>query len=219
MLRAATSGRYPLQFCPGSLKIILMDTTSLSFLDRLKRADLQAKDLDRLRDLYYPLLRRWISSISGLTRDSAETDDLVQDVLAVLLREVPTFERQREGSFRAWLKQTTRYRILHFWNAQKRRPFVGGDEAAQALEQLEDPDSELSRQWEKEHQDHVMSKLLAMAEPDFEPATFTAFARVALAGIPAAQVAQELGMTVPAVAKAKSRVLKRLRELKQFFLE
>src|ERR1043165_6728951 len=103
-----------------------MDTTSLRFLDRFRRADLQAQDLDRLRDLYDPLIRRWISSIAGLTRDSAETDDLVQDALAVLIREVPTFERQREGSFRAWLKQTTRYRILHFWNAQKRRPFVGG---------------------------------------------------------------------------------------------
>src|ERR1043165_1597332 len=131
-----------------------MDTTSLSFLDRFRRADLQEKDLDRLRDLYDPLIRRWISSIAGLTRDSAETDDLVQDALAVLIREVPTFERQRKGSFRHWLKHITRHCIWAFWKRQKRRPAVNSEEAAKSLEQLEDPASDLSRRWEKEHQDH-----------------------------------------------------------------
>jgi RNA polymerase sigma-70 factor (ECF subfamily) len=48
--------------------------------------------------------------------------------------------------------------------------------------------------------------------PQFAPATWEAFRRFALEGIPAAQVAAELGLTVNAVTLAKSRVLKRLRK-------
>jgi RNA polymerase sigma-70 factor (ECF subfamily) len=52
-----------------------------------------------------------------------------------------------------------------------------------------------------------------MVKVQFEPQTWQAFQRVALEDIPAAQVAQELNISVNAVFIAKSRVLSRLREL------
>jgi RNA polymerase sigma-70 factor (ECF subfamily) len=52
-----------------------------------------------------------------------------------------------------------------------------------------------------------------MLEPDFRPATWTAFRRQVLDGEPAEAVAAELGTTVNAVLIAKSRVLQRLRQL------
>jgi hypothetical protein len=49
-------------------------------------------------------------------------------------------------------------------------------------------------------------------ETDFTPTTWQAFQRFGVDGVPAAQVAQELGLSQNAVILAKSRVLKRLRQ-------
>ena len=49
-------------------------------------------------------------------------------------------------------------------------------------------------------------------EEDFEPATLSAFRRLALDGAGGAQVAEELGMSLAAVYVAKSRVLQRIRQ-------
>src|SRR5262249_9603503 len=80
------------------------------------------------------------------------------------------------------------------------------------LAQWEDPDSALSKQWDQEHNAHVVRRLLELLEPEFEPRTWEAFRKVALEGKKAAEVAQELGMSPVAVRIAKSRVLTRCRQ-------
>jgi RNA polymerase sigma-70 factor (ECF subfamily) len=187
-----------------------MDTTSLGLLNRLKQAKPDASDWRRLQELYLPLIRYWLSPIPGL-RD--EADDLAQEVLVVLFRELPSFERQRDGAFRAWLRQITVNRIRAFGKARQKQPRGGlGQEAEQLLAQLEDPSSDLARQWDRDHDKHVFQKLLAGVQLDFEPNSWKAFTRFALDGLSAARVAAELGMSESAVVQAKSRILKRLRE-------
>ena len=46
----------------------------------------------------------------------------------------------------------------------------------------------------------------------FAPTTWESFRRCAIEGLPAEQVAAEMGLSVNAVTLAKSRILKRLRE-------
>ena len=75
-----------------------MNPTSLSLLDRLKAARPDASDWNRLQGIYLPLIERWLSRVPGLGDESA---DLAQEVLLVVCREIPRFERRREGSFRA----------------------------------------------------------------------------------------------------------------------
>ena len=142
-----------------------------------------------------------------------EADDLSQEILLVLFRELPAFERRRDGAFRAWLRQITVNRVRAFRRARQKQPLAWlGPEAEHLLTQLADPTSELARQWDQDHDQHVFHQLLAVVQADFEPATWQAFTRFALDGHPAAQVAGELGTTESAVVKAKSRILKRLRE-------
>jgi hypothetical protein len=81
-----------------------MNPTSLSLLDRLKVARPDASDWNRLQGVYLPLIERWLRRVPGLGDESA---DLAQEVLVVVFRTVPRFDRQREGSFRAWLRQVT----------------------------------------------------------------------------------------------------------------
>jgi RNA polymerase sigma-70 factor (ECF subfamily) len=187
-----------------------MNTTSSSLLERLKRAGPRDADWRRLQDIYLPLIRSWLARVPGL-RD--EADDLAQEVLVVLFRELPSFERRRHGSFRAWLRQITVNRIRAFVRDRRKQPLAGlGAEAGQLLAQLEDPASDLARQWDRDHDRHLFQKLLAVVQPDFAPATWQAFLRFGLEGRPAAAVAAELGLTESAVMQAKFRVLKRLRD-------
>jgi RNA polymerase sigma factor (sigma-70 family) len=187
-----------------------MNTTSLGLLERLKHARPDASEWRRLRDIYLPMIRRWLSHLPNL---HDELDDLTQEVLVVLFRELPSFERRRDGSFRAWLRQITVNRMYAFWKTRRKQPLaLGGPETDQLLAQLADPTSDLARQWDQDHDKHVFGKLLAIVEGDFEPSTWQAFTRFALEGRPAAQVAGELGVTESAVVQAKFRILKRLRE-------
>ena len=54
--------------------------------------------------------------------------------------------------------------------------------------------------------------LLELIEEEFEPITLKAFRRLALDGVSGAEAAQEMGLSVDAVYKAKSRVLARIRQ-------
>lgn len=139
-------------------------------------------------------------------------DDLTQDVLAVVVRELPQFEHnQRTGAFRRWLRTILVNRLRGFWRARQSRPTVVGSDLGPVLEQLEDPASGLSQLWDREHDRHVMGRLLELIEPQVTPATWQAFRRVVLEGKNEEAVAAELGLTVNAVFIAKSRVLARLR--------
>lgn len=116
-----------------------------------------------------------------------------------------------KGRFRAWLRAILVNQLRGFWRSGKTRPTTGDQSFYESiLCQLEDPSSDLSRLWDREHDEHVSQRLLTLIEGDFSPSTWQAFQRV-LAGDKPADVAADLGISVNAVIQAKSRVLKRLR--------
>ncbi len=186
-----------------------MKTTSVSLLDRLKAARPGASDWNRLQAIYLPLIQRWLGRVPGL---GDEVADLTQEVLIVVFREIPRFDRQREGSFRAWLRRVTVNRIRIYRRQRRRRPAVGLDPADGFLERLADPNDDLAREWDRDHDKQVVDKLLLVVQPDFAPTTWQAFERFGVEGCPAGRVAEELGLSENAVILAKFRVLKRLRE-------
>jgi RNA polymerase sigma-70 factor (ECF subfamily) len=178
-------------------------------LDRLKAARPDASDWRRLQEIYLPLVRRWLGRVPGLGN---EVDDLAQDVLVVLVRELPRFDRQREGSFRAWLRNVTVNRVRTHRRKRYRRPAAGHDLTDGFLERLSDPNDDLAREWDRDHDKHVVGKLLTVVQADFSSTTWKAFQRFGIDGVPVGRVAEELGLSENAVILAKSRVLKRLRE-------
>jgi RNA polymerase sigma-70 factor (ECF subfamily) len=187
-----------------------MSDTSASLLARL-RADATPADWRRLVELYTPLIQDWLRR-QGLQAQDA--DDLTQEVLAALVRELPGFRYDpQRGSFRGWLRTITVNRLRDFWRARGRRPAAPADsDFERRLAELADPASDQSRQWDFEHDRHVARRLLELIRPEFEPRTWRAFQRVALEGAKPAAVAAELGVTTNAVFVAKSRILRRLRQ-------
>jgi RNA polymerase sigma-70 factor (ECF subfamily) len=186
-----------------------VESTQVSLLLRAQQGEQSA--WRRLVDLYQPLIR------ACLLREQVrpqEAEDLTQDVLAVLVKELPGFEHAgRPGSFRAWLRTVTVNRARLYWRAGSgREEAAGGSDALVRLEALADPDSPLSRLWDEEHDAHVLRRLLSLMEQEFEPATLRAFRRLTFDGASGQQVADELSMSVAAVYGARSRVLQRLRQ-------
>src|SRR5262245_52557919 len=128
-----------------------MMETSVSLLERLAGQPSEG-DWRRLHDLYQPLMRGWIAR-AGVS--PADADDLSQEVLLVVVREIGGFERQRPGAFRSWLRTVLVHRLRDFFRSARYRPIATGDSAFfEQLNQLESPDSALSRQWDREHDEY-----------------------------------------------------------------
>ncbi|MEO1529105.1 MAG: sigma-70 family RNA polymerase sigma factor [Planctomycetota bacterium] len=186
-----------------------MDSTSVSLLDQLRRTN-HPDSWDRLVSLYGPLIQTWLAKFDV---QSSDQDDLLQDVLLAVAGDIGQFEHRHAGAFRGWLKQILLNRLKKHWRSRDRRPEArGGSDIDGRLAALEDPTSDVSRIWDRQHDQHVLSHLLAMTEPEFTPTTWDSFCRVALDGEKPASVAQELGISLNAVCLAKSRVLRRLRK-------
>jgi RNA polymerase sigma-70 factor, ECF subfamily len=187
-----------------------MDQTSLSLLDRACRQQ-DSQSWNSLAEVYTPLLRSWLARYGV---QDADADDLVQETLVVLARELARFEHNgRSGAFRAWLKTILVNRLRSFWRSRKYRPAANGDsDVLHALDQLADPHSELSRLWDQEHDAQVIRQLAARVEGRFSESTRQAFRRLVFDGASPEAVAQELGLSLNAVVIAKCRVLKALRQ-------
>jgi RNA polymerase sigma factor (sigma-70 family) len=178
--------------------------TPPSLLHRLREASPDAAAWRQFDALYRPLLTAWLRRYALQAHDA---DDLVQEILQAVAAELPHFHyNATRGHFRGWLRQVMVNRLREFWRAQKRDRAV----VEPLLDQLQDPGSDLSRRWDREHDQHVLQGLLAQLEPDFAPLTWQAFQRL-LAGDEPQAVAAALGISANAVFLAKSRILKRLR--------
>lgn len=187
-----------------------MSQTSITLLNTLQRQN-DPTTWDRLVTLYRPLLLIWLNKYDVQASDA---EDLAQEVLMAVSKDLATFDHNgRPGAFRTWLRSILVNRLRDFWRARGRRPQASGDsDIERRLSKLDDPASEMSQLWNKQHDIHVAQQLLAMAEPNFTAETWTAFTRVAIDGERPDTVAAELGISLNAVFIAKSRVLSRLRQ-------
>jgi RNA polymerase sigma-70 factor (ECF subfamily) len=187
-----------------------MDHTSLSLLDRACRGE-SDESWRLLAEVYSPVLRRWLVRYDLQTADA---DDLVQDVLVVVSRDLAKFQHNgRPGAFRAWLKTILVNRLRNFWRSRNYRPTATGDsDFLRSLEELEDPRSELSQAWDREHDGQVIRLLTARVEGRFSESTQAAFRRIVFDEAAPEDVARELGLSLNAVVIAKCRVLKALRQ-------
>jgi RNA polymerase sigma factor (sigma-70 family) len=164
-----------------------------------------------LLGVYGPLLRTWGERLGAR---GADADDLVQDVLAVVVRRFPEFVHpEKTGAFRGWLRAIAANCARDLWRARRRFPTApGGTDFGEYLARLEDPADPLAREWDREHDRAVTRHLLDRLRGEFEPSTWELFRRFVLEGQPADAVAAAVGTTPNAVYIAKSRVLARLRE-------
>lgn len=184
-----------------------MNETPMSLLERLRSQPGDQPSWARLEALYAPLVRRWLAQQQT---PEADIDDLAQEVLLVMAQGLKDFDHNgRPGAFRVWVRSITVNRLRGYWRSRKAGPANG---LSDRLAGLEDPDSELGRAWDREHDEYIARKLMEQIEPEFAPTTWRSFRLLVLDGWAPAKVAEETGLSMNAVLIAKSRVLRRLRQ-------
>lgn len=176
--------------------------TPSSLLQRLRQPDHQ-EAWGRFVELYTPFLYYWAR---GAGLQEADAADLVQDVLAVLLRKLPEFDYDRQQSFRGWLRTIA----VNKWREglRRRRPVLADDAV---LEAVPAPDAMAAFE-EAEYRTKVVRRGLEALRGEFPATVWKTFQEYVLAERPPGEVARELGLSVNTVYAAKSKVLSRLRE-------
>jgi len=185
-------------------------TTTL-VLERLRSADDDAWNMFVAR-FRQPVVR--FAADLGLPPHEAE--DAAQETLAEFLRTYREGRYDREkGRLHSWLFGIARRVALNrgrkLARQQQRSP------AGQRTGFWDDipDDAQLQQTWDRSWQTSILEQCLRRVRADLEPRTVEAFELVALQERPAADVADELGMSRNAVFLAKHRVLKRIRELQE----
>jgi RNA polymerase sigma-70 factor (ECF subfamily) len=175
-----------------------------------RAADRNQEAWARLVKLYTPLVAYWFRR-DGLSE--ADTDDLVQEVFGAVAASLPQFRaHHRGGPFRGWLRGIARHKLIDHLRSGARQPQAEGGSVAYARLQ-EVPDASAAEEADPPQEVTALyHRALDLIRGEFEPRTWEAFWRTGVLEQAVADVAADLGMTEVAVRKAKSRVLRRLRD-------
>ena len=181
-----------------------MDTTSVSLLRRLRQPN-PDDAWERFVELYSPLIYAWARRQGIAEADSA---DLVQDVLTVLVKELQTFEyNPATDRFRGWLRTITVNKVRDRQRRGAVRARLSADERTQIL-----PQASIDLFEEDEYRNFIVSRAMELMKAEFRTDTWQACWQQVVEGRKAADVASELGLSLNMVYLAKSRVLGRLRD-------
>ena len=187
------------------------DETSNTWLQEMRNANAQSSGWRYLLDSYSPFVRS-ILRRQGLDENSAA--DVAQNVMTIVARKLPEFERQRGGAFRTWLRRITINCLRDYRKSkQYRLRAAGGTEILDLANEMEDASSRLTQVWNREHARHVVEQLLQAIKPEFTAKSIDVFRQLAVESRPIDDVAQQFDMTKNACVVARSRVFRRLKTI------
>ena len=161
---------------------------------------------------------------SGLT--DTEAQEVVQEVVIGVARKMPEFRCDpAAGSFKAWLLQVTRRRIVDQFRKRQPwsptqaprgtgtpagaapRPEANGTAHTSTIERVPDPGGyELEAAWEGEWKQHLLDRALARVKQTADPEQFQMFDLHVRLGLPAKEVARKLDVSLPRVYFAKYKI-------------
>lgn len=187
----------------------LNDETSLTLLERARANDPDA--WSRLFALYTPIVKYWCF-LGGL--QETDVDDVVQDVYRSALSGLARFRHDRpDDSFRGWLRTVTRNALALHFRKNARVPYAkGGSAAFLLLQDVADPRVELPDDDPPAQVRGLYRRALELVRSEFEDRTWQMFWLTVVEDHGPDAVAEQFGVTPVTIRKAKSRVLRRLRE-------
>lgn len=194
-------------------------TTSSEMLAGAREGNAESWRL--LVNLYAPLVMYWcrrgfpprqeFPALCGVP--GADAGDVVQEVFLLVSKKMKAFVRDGQpAAFRRWLYSITGIKVLEYWTSPA-NPVDGISWIDQISQTGPLPAEDPSDTNDVHGRIVLLRRALELIRPEFEPRTWEAFSKVAVEGRAAEDVAEELGMKRGAVYTAKSRVLKRLREV------
>ncbi len=188
----------------------LCEKTRKSLIEKLDNWEDQ-KVWDEFYQTYWRLVFS-VATKAGLTRE--EAFDVVQETILAIARQVKKGQYDpRAGSFKAWLLQMTRWRILDVFRARKRQPSLAdqgnesSDNADLAMERLtHEKDNILEKVWDKEWRDNISSAALERVRSRVSPRQYQIFDCYVMKGWGVKKTSEVLGINAAQVYLAKHRV-------------
>lgn len=195
-----------------------MIPTRASLLSRIK--DWQDREswqdfFDTYWRLIYGTARK-----AGLT--DAEAQDIVQETVISVARNVEGFKYDPAVcSFKTWMLQLTRWRIINQLKKRRRDPgsvaadspsfspahFRNQSEGTATADRIPDPAGiDLEAVWDEEWEKNLLAAALERLKRKVDPAQLQVFDLYCIEGWPAQKVAQTLGVGLGRVYLAKHRV-------------
>lgn len=181
--------------------------TSASLLGRLGGDPNDAAAWDDFVRRYAPKVRQWCRN---WRLQEADAEDVSQNVLLAVARQIRTFRYDPGRSFRGWLKTVARAAWAD-WLEWQARPGRGSGDGYAALAGIAARD-DLVKRLEDEFDRELLDAAIARVRLRVEPQTWEAFRLQALEGLSGARTAEQLGLKVGLVFVAKGRVQKLIQQ-------
>jgi RNA polymerase sigma factor (sigma-70 family) len=182
--------------------------TRRSLLSRLR--DLE--DNTSWRDFFETYWKLIYSTATKAGLSDAEAQDVVQETVLTVSRQIGQFQYDPgRGSFKGWLLNTTRWRILD--QLRRRKLKLQGDlprddsRRTDLSEEIPDPAGErVDQVWEAEWQQNLMDAAVQRIKRQVNPKHVQVFELYALKSWPAGKVASAMGVNIAQVHLIKHRI-------------
>lgn len=156
-------------------------------------------------DRYAPAIYR-VARMRGLSHDDA--DDIVQQTMVSISSHIGDFQYDRDrGRFRNWVRTITENKIKSAW---RKRPGLQADTSL--IDAISDDAPAIKDIWEDEWRMQDLIWCLDQVEKDITPRKMEAFRKYVLEGVPAEEVARQMGMSVGNVYVTRHTVLSKIRK-------
>lgn len=185
------------------------ERTSTTLLGRLRNSPDDQTAWGEFVDRYGVVIYRWCRKW-GLQEIDAE--DVTQNVMLDLGRQMRTFEYRADGRFRAWLRTVAHRAWCDFLSSRKKATQGSGDTAVGQMLASVPNAKELIDHLDAECEREMLDLAMSSVKLRVEPLTWDAFFFTAIEGLGGSAVATKLNMPVASVYQAKSRIQKMLQE-------
>lgn len=166
---------------------------------------------DEFEQLYRPVIFR-IARAKGLQH--ADALDLVQQVLISVAAAISRYEKRNDGErFRNWLSRVTRNAIFKALSRQPRDQAAGGSNVLDVLSEVPANDPETDALINLEYRRELFRRAAEQVRGEVQEATWMAFELTALQQASIEQAAKVLSISTGSVYAARSRVMRRIRDM------
>jgi RNA polymerase sigma factor (sigma-70 family) len=180
--------------------------TSLTLMMRVQRDPADPAAWNEFVQKYQPLIRAWCLKWGA---QSADADDVSQQVLIKLMTAMKMYHCEPTASFRSWLKTVTRNAWIDF----VRRPSIGqAPKWLNSIADSSDAAEDLEQQMEKAHERELIELAMQRVRRRVKPSNWDAFRLTSIENLSGSDAASRLGIPVSSVFVAKHRILKLLEQ-------
>lgn len=183
--------------------------TRKSLIENLKNTLTDQTSWQEFFDTYWRLIYS-VARRAGLT--DAEAQDVVQETVITVAKNIKGFEYDGSRSFKGWLLNTARWRITDQFRKRQRadRPQERQPHATRrtaTIERIPDPNVvNVDSLWDEEWKNNLLNAAMERVKRNVKPKQYQIFDFYVIKGWPVEKVAQMLGVSRAQVYLVKHRI-------------